>query len=68
LQASPVKPALRLIRGRSPRLLPSRPPPRPRTVAPPRARVGQLVFVLAMAAVGLVALATSVGQILARVM
>jgi len=46
---------------------------RPRLVEPPlpkvRARAsrsGQLIFVLAMAGIGLAALATSVGQILAR--
>jgi len=33
-----------------------------------RSRVAQLVFVVAMAAIGLAALATSVGQILARAM
>jgi len=63
------KPVLRLLRGRAPSLA------RPRRVAPPRieppeprSRVAQLVFVMALAAIGLVALATSVGQILTRTM
>ena len=66
--ASP--PALRLIRGRAPLL--AIPPRRavttqtPSTAQEPRSRVAQLAFVVAMTAIGLVALATSVGQILAR--
>jgi hypothetical protein len=62
-------PELRLIPGRAPRLLA---PPRRRSAeaaTPPRprsARSGQLIFVLAMAGIGLAALATSLGQILAR--
>jgi hypothetical protein len=62
-------PQLRLVRGRAPMLaLPRRPAP-----AAPRARpaetssrLGQLMFVLTMAAIGLAALATSVGQILSQ--
>jgi len=66
--ASP-KPVFQLVRGRAPALaLPRRVVP----AAPPQrqepSRVAQLVFVVAMAAVGLAALATSVGQILARSM
>lgn len=64
-----AKPTLRLIRGRAPRLaLPPRRAAVPVNVKreEPRSRAAQLVFVVAMAAIGLVALATSVGQILAR--
>ncbi|MEW6271701.1 MAG: hypothetical protein AB1689_20650, partial [Thermodesulfobacteriota bacterium] len=60
------RPELRLVPGRAPMLaLPRRtaPPPRPRPAAT-SSRLGQLVFVLTMAAIGLAALATSVGQIL----
>ena len=63
-------PALRLIRGRA--LLLAIPPRRvvttqtPAAAQEPRSRVAQLAFVVAMTAIGLVALATSVGQILAR--
>jgi hypothetical protein len=69
-RAVAVKPALRLIRGHAPRIV-SRPPlrrPRPALRQRSRSRAGQLAFVAAMAAVGLIALATSVGQILARAM
>ena len=63
-------PSLRLIRGSALLLtLPPRrvaqPPARP-AAHEPRSRVAQLAFVVAMTAIGLVALATSVGQILAR--
>lgn len=65
-------PELRLIRGRAPWLLAA---PRPLPRAAPRrrsrahaTRSGQLLFVLAMAGIGLAALATSLGQILARAM
>lgn len=67
-------PELRLIRGRAPWLLgAARPLPRGAPQPRPRSRStasrsGQLVFVLAMAGIGLAALATSLGQILARVM
>ena len=63
-------PSLRLIRGSA--LLLTLPPRRvtQMPVRPadqePRSRVAQLAFVVAMTAIGLVALATSVGQILAR--
>ena len=64
-----VKPSLRLIRGSALATVPRRRPPvRPKPASKPRSRVAQLVFVVAMAAVGLAALATSVGQILARAM
>ena len=63
-------PALHLIRGRGVLLAL---PPRRATAVPlrpteqePRSRIAQLAFVVAMTAIGLVALATSVGQILAR--
>jgi hypothetical protein len=64
------RPSLRLIRGRALLLaLPPRratlPPKRPEPQEP-RSRLAQLAFVVAMTAIGLVALATSVGQILAR--
>jgi hypothetical protein len=64
------KPSLRLVRGGALSVVPQpRPRPRPLRAPSPRpSRVGQLVFVVAMAAVGLAALATSVGQILARAM
>jgi hypothetical protein len=65
-----TKPELRLILGRAPRLAlpPRRPaPPQVRPVqAEPRSRVAQLAFVVAMTAIGLVALATSFGQLFAR--
>ena len=65
-----VKPTLRLIRGRAPLLAlpPRRPAPaQTRAVQPePRSRVAQLAFVVAMTAIGLVALATSLGQLFAR--
>jgi len=65
-----AKPSLRLLHGNAPRLaMPRQVVPRPRTRpnnGEARSRVAQLVFVVAMAAVGLAALATSVGQILAR--
>lgn len=65
-----TQPELRLIRGRAPLLaLPPRRVVAPQTPAAehePRSRVAQLAFVVAMTAIGLVALATSVGQILAR--
>lgn len=63
-------PTLRLIHGRA--LLMALPPRRvalpatPAIAHEPRSRVAQLAFVVAMTAIGLVALATSVGQILAR--
>ena len=63
-------PALQLIRGRGVLLaLPPRraTPPRARNVErEPRSRMAELAFVVAMTAIGLIALATSVGQILAR--
>lgn len=65
-----VPPALRLIRGRAPLLAlpPRRPaPPQVRPAeSEPRSRVAQLAFVVAMTAIGLVALATSLGQLFAR--
>lgn len=64
------RPELRLIRGRAlllalPPRRPALPPRRPEPQEP-RSRIAQLAFVVAMTAIGLVALATSVGQILAR--
>ena len=63
-------PELRLIRGRAPLLAlpPRRPAPaQVRSVEPePRSRVAPLAFVVAMTAIGLVALATSFGQLFAR--
>ncbi|HEY8515041.1 MAG TPA: hypothetical protein VIS07_05985 [Candidatus Binatia bacterium] len=62
------RPELRLIRGRAPMLAVPRRPPTPvlprKRPAETSSRLGQLVFVLTMAAIGLAALATSVGQIL----
>lgn len=67
--AAAAPPALRLVRGFAPVGLAkpraARPPARKRN-APAATRAGQLVFVLTMAAVGLAALATSVGQILSQ--
>jgi len=59
------RPQLRLLRGRAPSLaLPRRRAAVPRVKPPePKSRVAQLAFVMAMAAIGLVALATSVGQL-----
>jgi hypothetical protein len=65
-------PTLRLIRGRAPLLAlpPRRPSPQQARPAhpEPRSRVAQLAFVVAMTAIGLVALATSLGQLFARSM
>jgi hypothetical protein len=64
-----AQPVLHLLRGRAPALASPRraatPPPRVAT-REPKSRVAQLAFVMAMAAVGLVALATSLGQVLTR--
>jgi hypothetical protein len=59
------RPQLRLLRGRAPSLaLPRRRAAVARVAPPaPKSRVAQLAFVMAMAAIGLVALATSVGQL-----
>ncbi|MBM4246344.1 MAG: hypothetical protein FJ148_21515 [Deltaproteobacteria bacterium] len=63
-------PALQLIRGRGTLL--ALPRPRAATLRArtperePRSRVAELAFVVAMTAIGLIALATYIGQILAR--